>query len=173
VLNSKKPNEQGFTLIELLMVILVIGVLAAIGITQFVNFGKDSRDAATKANLQVLRRGIAAQNGMMRARCGFSGSTWPTRAALVANDITEGGASTICLAASFPNAEDAKFYAGTAAPANPWTQSTDANPATSINAAPCLWDGGWCYDETTGIIKANTQHNGDLTNTPPADESTF
>jgi len=168
VLKLKKPNEQGFTLIELLMVILVIGVLAAIGITQFVNFGKDSRDAAAKANLQVLRRGIAAQNALMRTRCGYTGANWPTLAALQANDITEGGASTICLAASFPNTEDAKFYAGTTAPANPWNSSASTNTATSINAAPCHYAGGWCYDDTTGILTANTQNNGD---TP--DESSF
>ena len=169
MLKKKNRDEHGFTLIELLMVILVIGVLAAIGITQFVNFGKDSRDATVKANLQILRRGIAAQNGMMRARCGYAGTNWPTLVALQDNDITESGASTICLATSFPNTEDAKFYSGAqnpgVAPPNPWSTTTPSQ----IVAAPCTYSGGWCYDSATGIIKANTQLNGGTIGTDTED----
>jgi prepilin-type N-terminal cleavage/methylation domain-containing protein len=41
-----RNNQQGFTLIELVMVIVIIGVLAAVAIPKFVDLGVDARLAA-------------------------------------------------------------------------------------------------------------------------------
>src|SRR3989344_7317250 len=85
-------GNQGFTLIEILMVILLLGILAAIGITQFKDFSKETRNSSTKSNLQMLRNGISHQYGQERLRCGNSGSAWPSFNNLSANDITTEGA---------------------------------------------------------------------------------
>lgn len=50
--------KDGFTLIEVMMTIVVIGVLATIGITQFTNFSNDARIAVTNEKLMALKIAI-------------------------------------------------------------------------------------------------------------------
>ena len=46
----KEKNCKAFTLIELLVVVAIIGILAAVGITQFGGFTESAKIAAVKAN---------------------------------------------------------------------------------------------------------------------------
>lgn len=53
-----KRKQSGFTLIELVMVIVIIGVLSAIIVPNFLDYVGRSEAATTKANLAVLRNAI-------------------------------------------------------------------------------------------------------------------
>jgi len=48
----------GFTLVEALMVILILGILATIGVTQFTDFSKDARTAVTNEKLVAIKLAI-------------------------------------------------------------------------------------------------------------------
>ena len=69
-------NKKGFTLIELLIVVVIIGILAAIAIPKFANTKEKAVVASMKSDLRNL---VTAQEGFFSDNQDYAGGTAATQ----------------------------------------------------------------------------------------------
>jgi general secretion pathway protein G len=130
-----------FTLVEVLIVVIVLGILAAIVVPQFTNATTDANLTSLKTNLQII-------HGQLQLYKIQHGDTFP-------NAPT----GTPTFAAQMTGTTNASGATGTGAsyPFGPYLQSIPNNPYTGTNTvgATADYSTAWYYDSTTGTFKAN------------------
>lgn len=143
--------RKGFTLVEILIVVVILGILAAIVIPQFTSATEQARSGNIAAQLKSIQNQIE----LFKAKTG----AYPTLAQLQANatkgaDLTHGWGVLV----------DGDYLK--TIPKNP-AQPTAAN-AAAIGAAETNAF-GWSYDEATGTLKATyfDETTGQVTPTTP------
>ena len=130
-----KRGSRGFTLVEVLIVVIVLGILAAIVVPQFSRASDDANLSALKTNLQTIR----AQLELYKIQ--HNGS-YPTLAAFTAQ-LTAGTDITGAAGTTYGP------YLLTI-PTNPFS-----NVSTVTNTTPPAATLGWFYDQATGEFRAN------------------
>ncbi len=77
---AKRSLQHGFTLVELLIVVIILGILAAIVVPQFASSTTDAQDAAVETNLQNLRSAVQLyrqEHGHWPSAVDSTGATCP------------------------------------------------------------------------------------------------
>ncbi len=143
-----KNQSRGFSLIELVIVIVIIGVIGAIAIPRMTRGANNAGSAALKADMQVLRGAIelyrAEHDGKFPTVANFSDQ--------MLKYTDSDGAN----AATTPNTATGVIYGPylAAIPAVPVGPNKGATGVATSAAADAT--DGWIYNETTGVISANT-----------------
>ena len=68
--------RRGFTLIEILIVVVILGILAAVVVPQFSNAADDANDAAVRSQLQTLRGQIELYRAQNSGDPDLTGTGW-------------------------------------------------------------------------------------------------
>lgn len=152
-------TKKGFTLIELIIVLVIVGILAAVAVPKFADLGNRAKFAAIKGTVGNVRSAlsVAKANNLINAS-NTANAYWPyltqldesTSASTIGND-------------SCP--------LDSVMPENPFFTANGnlVEAATGAEAAARTADGtgaGWRYYEGSGIFYANTSSPSDGTNTP-------
>ena len=139
---SRTRKNSGFTLIEILIVVIILGILAAIVIPQFTNASTEAKQSSMASQLQTLR----SQIGTYVAQ---HGGTPPTAA--LWTQLTEATDSTGAVSTS-ANAFGPYFTSPVPNPLVSSANSTVVTSTTTKAQSPPDGTAGWIYNASTGEI---------------------
>lgn len=133
-------KQKGFTLVEILIVVVILGILAAIVIPQFSEASTEARESSVKSNLQMLRSQIelykVQHNGSWPdATTGTTFATALTSATDADGTVSATGAYGPYMV-SVPN----NVLCGTEANANVITIKTDTGAPSASTSQGWVWN---------------------------------
>lgn len=123
--------KKAFTLVEILIVVVILGILAAIVVPQFTNATQDAQAGNLKAQISSLQNQIELWKARNNSYPDLATSGW----ALLVDPNSDG------------NFSDGYIKE---VPKNPAAPAAVQTVVGAARAATC----GWVYDQTTGKLEA-------------------
>jgi general secretion pathway protein G len=142
-----RRTQRGFTLVELLIVVIILGILAAVVIPQFNTISADAKESSLVSNLNTVRQAISLYRVQhMETYPGQGGwSEFVTQLTTATNQ--DGTTGT-------------KYgpYLRTTFPVNPFTTTATGLTVATMPTSP-TGATGWIYCTNSGEIRANNTGN--------------
>ena len=143
---NRDRKNAGFTLVELLIVVIILGILAAVVIPQFNTAAAESKEAAVASNLATIRQAIELYKVQHN-------DTFPTAA--IVNELT----SATDVDGTINAAGKYGPYLRNSFPKNPIDASAAVTTGATMPAA-ASGAGGWIYSTGNGEFRANVAGAG-------------
>jgi len=155
-----RSRKGGFTLVELLIVVIILAILAAIVVPQFVASTSDAKLAALDSNLRNLRSAVALynqQHGEYPAANGDGSALANTEAAFISQLTTftdDAGASSPTKTATHIYGP---YLTRSSMPPDPIMNvaTVDVGNAGTLPLVATVTTGGWKFDTVTGQFITN------------------
>ncbi len=147
-------NKKGFTLVEILIVVVILGILAAIVIPQFTDASTQSKISSSLTSLQTLR----SQVELYKIQHNDNPPVLATFETQMEDYSDVGGTTDTAKGTSISSGGNGIIY-------GPYVQEVPTNPwsgSDTVLGAPTA-DNGWVYIELTGDVFLDTS-NLDATN---------
>jgi len=152
----KRSVSKGFTLVEILIVVIILGILAAIVIPQFTQASTEARVSNLRTNLQTIR----SQLLLYRMQHDNEAYPGPDEAGFTAKMTTYTNAAGAAVAT--PDTDHPLGPYLQSIPVNPMSGSKVVRVEDGVFTAPAVGsDGGWWFNSTTGEFKADLATSDD------------
>ena len=138
-MSAHRRLAKGFTLVEILIVVVILGILAAIVIPQFTSASESAKESSLVSQLQTIRSQLElfqVQHNGSYPDLSDSSNPWGPLTEESSADHTSAGIDS-----------DGGDY-------GPYLQQAPKNPFTNGSTVASDNSGDWKYDSSTGEIQA-------------------
>jgi general secretion pathway protein G len=151
--------KKGFTLVEILIVVVILGILAAIVIPQFTSASTEAKTSRLVSDLQSMRSQIQLYKIQHNDALPGTATTGETFVQAITGYTLQSGAAA-AVQAPAPGVYGPYMQV---IPTNPFVAlAANANVVTcGAGAAAGNDSSGWYFNTTTGVFQANDSYDGD------------